>query len=96
MKKITKISSYMKILKDEGLSIGEPYIKHIEGKIWELRPKDDRIFFVAFENNNFLLLHFFTKKTNKTPPKEIEQAKRNLADIEERGVKSDELDECTF
>jgi len=29
-------------------------------------------------------LHHFTKKTNKTPPGEIEQAKRNLADYLER------------
>lgn len=81
-----KISDFIQVLSEKGLEIGEPYIKHIDGKIWELRPKNDRIFFVAYENNSFLLLHFFTKKTNKTPKNEIEQAKRNLADIKERGI----------
>jgi phage-related protein len=30
------------------------------------------------------LLHHFVKKTNKTPPREIEQAKRNKKDFLER------------
>lgn len=83
--KSQKINDFIQILSEKGLQIGEPYIKYIDSGIWELRPKDDRIFFVSFENNSFLLLHYFTKKTNKTPRKEIEQAKKNLADIKERG-----------
>lgn len=35
---------------------------------------------------NFVLLHRFMKKTQKTPAREIEQAKRELADLIERGV----------
>lgn len=35
---------------------------------------------------NFVLLHCFMKKTQKTPAREIEQAKRELADLIERGV----------
>ena len=36
-------------------------------------------------NNGFVLLHHFVKKTQKTPKREIEQAKRELADWIERG-----------
>ena len=35
-------------------------------------------------NNRYIITHGFTKKTQKTPPREIEQAKRELADFKER------------
>mgnify|MGYP000614733014 FL=1 len=34
----------MKILRNYGTLAGEPYMKHLEGDIWELRPIRDRIF----------------------------------------------------
>jgi len=37
-----------------------------------------------YKGKFYILLHHFTKKTNKTPPQEIKQAKRNLADYIER------------
>ena len=45
--KLNKILDYMNVLKEHGKSAGVPYMKHIEGEIWELRPLRDRIFFVA-------------------------------------------------
>lgn len=66
--------------------MGEPYVKHLEGEIWELRPLRDRILFVAWDGKNFILLHHFVKKTQKTPRKEIEKAKKEFSDIKERGI----------
>lgn len=87
--KVKKIQDYMKMLMYYGTQAGEPYIKHIEGEIWELRPLRDRIFFVAWVNDSFVLLHHFMKKTQKTPSKEIEKAKRELADLKERGFNNE-------
>ena len=84
--KLKKIQDYIKILWNYGTLAGEPYMKHIEGDIWELRPIRDRILFVAWHEGSFVLLHHFMKKTVKTPPREIEQARRELADLKERGV----------
>lgn len=82
--KFNKINEYILILCEVGLSAGEPYIKHIEGNIWELRPLADRIFFAGWERNRFILLHHIVKKTQKTPKREIEIAKRRLEEaIEE-------------
>ena len=41
-------------------------------------------------NGSYVLLHHFIKKTQKTPSKEIEKAKRELADLLERGVDYEE------
>lgn len=55
--KLSKIQEYMNILRQYGTLAGEPYIKHLDGNIWELRPIRDRILFVAWHNGSFVLLH---------------------------------------
>lgn len=85
--KLNKIREYIKVLSEYGTQAGEPYIKHLDGDIWELRPLRDRILFVGWANGCYILLHQFMKKTQKTPPREIEKAKRELADLIERGEK---------
>lgn len=84
--KANKINDYIEVLSQYGTRVGEPYIKHLDGDIWELRPLRDRILFVAWHNGSFVLLHQFMKKTQKTPAREIEKAKRELEDLIERGV----------
>lgn len=88
--KSRKIQEYLNALREYGLQLKEPYIKHIDGDIWELRPLSDRFFFVGWTGGSFVILHYFVKKTQKTPLREIEQAKRELADLKERGVSEDE------
>lgn len=76
--KLTKILEYVKYLRKYGLQIGEPYIKHLKGDIWELRPLRNRILFVAWQNNSFFLLHHFVKKSQKTPVSEIKKAEKEF------------------
>ncbi len=83
--KLQKIYEYIGILADNGTRAGKPYTKHIDEDIWELRPISDRIFyFYHAPDGCFVLLHYFQKKTPKTPKKEIEQAKRNRDSYIER------------
>lgn len=77
---------YIDLLSEYGLKLGEPYIKKIEDDIWELRPMRDRILFASWYNNKFILLNFFMKKTNKTPKREIDKAKRLFKDYKKRSV----------
>lgn len=88
--KLNKIRDYIKILGEYGTQAGEPYLKHLDGEIWELRPLRDRILFVGWVNGDFVLLHQFMKKTQKTPAKEIEKAKREFRDLLERSAAHDE------
>ena len=83
--KLKKIQDCINALKYYGTLAGEPYMKHLEDEIWELRPSSDRILFVAWHNGSDVLLHYFIKKTQKTPRREIEKAKRELKDLIERG-----------
>ena len=76
--KLKKITEYMRVLREYGTMAGEPYVKHIDDDIWELRPTNDRIFFFSRKDGVFVMLHHFVKKTRKTPKREIEKAKQNL------------------
>ena len=79
-----KILAYMLALRQYGTRIGQPIVKHIDGSIWELRPLANRIFFFYWKDNKFVLLHHFIKKTQKTPPREIEAARAKMKDFIER------------
>ena len=79
-----KILTYLRALESFGTRLGEPQVKHIDGSLWELRPLAHRIFFFYWQDDKFVLLHHFVKKSQKTPPKEIEMATHNLKDFLER------------
>ena len=79
-----KMVAYIDMLEEYGTRIGEPVTKHLDGEIWELRPLKNRVLYAYVENDTFVILHHFVKKTQKTPKKEIEKAKRNLQDYWER------------
>lgn len=88
--KLNKINDYIELLSQHGTRAGQPYIKHLDAEIWELRPLRNRILFVAWLDGSFVLLHHFVKKTQKTPRREIEKAKRELQDLKERGLRDEE------
>ena len=77
---LVKIRDYIRILSIHGKGAGEPYIKHIKNDIWELRPIKNRIIFAGWNENRFILLHHFVKKTGPTPREEINTALRRLED----------------
>ena len=88
--KLNKIDYYLQALREHGTRVGDPFVKHIDKEIWELRPLRDRFFFFSWQDDKIILLHHYVKKTRKTPLKEIWQAKSNLKDFIERSAKDDE------
>lgn len=81
---LKQIIFYIELLQKSGTRAGEPYVKHIEKELWELRPGGRRILFFAWKNNKIVLLHQFRKVTRKTPPREIDKAKREITDWKAR------------
>jgi len=81
--RLHKIQDYIKALREHGKSMGQPYMKPLGVDIWELRPNSDRILFAAWLGDGFVLLHHFVKRSQKTPQRELDQAKRNFARFKE-------------
>ena len=65
--------------------VREPYIKHIENRIWEmrLRGRDGiaRALYVTATGRRVVILRVFTKKTQKTPRREIELARQRAKEV---------------
>jgi len=82
----------IELLQKYGNELRKPYVKQLKGKenrdLFELRIKFSndivRIFYFTYLNHRYVLLHGFIKKTMKTPSKEIEKAKRYMADYKRR------------
>ena len=73
-------SLYIELLQQNGTHLNENITKHLEDGIWELRPGNNRVFYFSFQDDVFVLLHQFRKKSQKTPKREIEKAKRERDD----------------
>ena len=62
-------------LEEDGIvALDNYYIKHFIGKIWEIKfRKNNRMFYVIFDNDNIYILHACKKQKNKT--EEIDKKK---------------------
>lgn len=53
----------------------EPYVKHLEGKLWEMRMKGKdgiaRSLYITATGRRVVVLRTFAKQTQKTPRREI-------------------------
>ncbi len=75
-----KIQYCLDRLEVQGTRGGSKFTKQIEGKLWELRPDDHRIFFFGWNGKHMMLLHIFRKESQKTPPREIAIAEKRMED----------------
>lgn len=73
-------SLYIELLQQNGTHMNAEITKHLDDGIWELRPGNNRIFYFFCQNDTYVLLHQFRKKSQKTPKREIEKAKAELND----------------
>ena len=74
------------LLREFGLSLGMPHAKHINGKLWELRPGANRFFYFAYVGRRFVILHAYRKQSQKTPPQELALAEHRLAEVLTGGI----------
>lgn len=75
-----KAARSIQLLEEFGTGLREPNSKPLGDGIFELRvsaqKNEARILYFFFHEGKVVLTHGFVKKTQKTPPGEIERAKR--------------------
>lgn len=76
-----KVAVIFRLLEEFGLKLGMPHARRIEGRLWELRPGQNRLFYFSFTENRFVILHGFRKKSNQTPKKEIAIALARMREL---------------
>jgi phage-related protein len=66
-------------------SLPRDSVKHLEGKLWELRisGRDGiaRAIYVTAATRRVVVLRVFVKKTQKTPPRELEIARQRAKEV---------------
>ena len=75
-----------RLIASEGLqNVREPYVKHLEGRLWEMRMKGRdgiaRAAYVTAAGRRVVVVRVFGKKTRKTPRGEIEMALKRAEDV---------------
>ena len=74
-----RFARIVELIEMHGLErVGGPYVKHLEGKLWEMRMKGRdgiaRSLYVTAAGRRVIVLRTFVKKTRKAPRREIELA----------------------
>ena len=75
--KYNKIDQYIEILRKYGIAAGGPFIKRLDGEIWELRPLRDRILSFVRHNDSFILIKLFYEKHAKDTEKRDRESKEH-------------------
>ena len=87
--KLVQVSRW---LEESGFTLGPPWLKKLDDEIWEVRVRLDdkclRVLFYQPSRGTIVLLLAFSKKTEKTPRRELQTARgRMMRYWERRGRK---------
>ena len=77
----------VELIQSHGLErVREPYVKHLEGPLWEMRMKGKsgiaRAVYVTTVPKKIIIVHVFAKKTQTTPRREIMAALKRAKEIQ--------------
>ena len=83
-----KVFGRLELLEEHGPAPGMPFSRHLDDGIFELRTVQGsditRVLYFFVAGGEIVLTHGFVKKTQKTPAREIERAKRMREDWRSR------------
>lgn len=85
-----KLFRLLELLEEKGNTLREPYSKSLDDGIFEIRAKQGSnitcVLYFFYIGNKIILTNGFIKKSQKTPPSEIDLAKKYRAEYEKRLV----------
>ncbi len=83
-----KLLHLITLIEKYGLTaLREPYVKHLQGKLWEMRVKTKsglgRGIYCTITGRRVVVLRYFIKKSDKTPKREMALAFERMETMEE-------------
>lgn len=80
-----RYAQYTATMVEEGANLGMPHSRAMGDSLFELRLKGKegigRVFYCTVVGRRIIMLHSFVKKTQKTPHRELEIARRRMKEI---------------
>ena len=76
----------LEMVENVGLeALREPHVKHLDGKLWELRVRAEegiaRAIYVTAAQRRVVVLHVFAKKSRKTPRRALATARERMKQV---------------
>ena len=73
----------LEVVENVGLeALRAPHVKHLEGKLWELRVKTEegiaRGIYLTASERRLVVLHVFVKKSRRTPKRALATARERM------------------
>lgn len=76
----------LEMIEEFGPALGKPHTAPMGNGLFEIRAKGKegigRAFFCAVKGQEIVILHSFVKRTQRTPMKELEKARRRLKELD--------------
>ena len=74
-----RLARIAELIEEKGLErMGEPHVRHVEGRLWEMRLQGrsgiSRALYVTAAVRRVVIVRVFMKRTEKTPRREIDLA----------------------
>lgn len=82
VKERAKIFAYLSELEAEGPKLRRPMADYLGNGIYELRPKDNRVFYFFYLREYVVLLHAIRKKTDKIPQVDLTICQKRKRQVE--------------
>ncbi|OGM15909.1 hypothetical protein A2V56_04805 [Candidatus Woesebacteria bacterium RBG_19FT_COMBO_42_9] len=76
-KERTKVFEYILLFEEYGFELDNRYLKKVTKNIWELRPKNIRLFFIK-RATNYLIVHAMYKKSQKITKKTLKLLEKRI------------------
>ena len=85
-----RLAHIARLIEETGLErVGEPHVKHLDGRLWEMRLTGrsgiSRALYVVATGRRAVIVRAFIKKTQKTPRREIDLALARARAVERGG-----------
>jgi len=82
---VARFIRYAERMEVYGPDLGMPHTRAMGGGLFELRIKAAegiaRVFYCTVVDRRIVFLHQFVKKSDKTPPKELDTARRRMKEV---------------
>jgi phage-related protein len=81
-----RFSRFVVLIESQGLEkMREPHVKHLEGRLWEMRliGRDGiaRAIYVTASGMRVVVVRAFVKKTQRTPHRELDLARQRAREV---------------
>lgn len=85
LKEQAKVYAYIRELKKQGNNLRRPMADYLKSGIYELRPKDNRVFYFFYLHDSVVLVHAIKKRTSEVPENELRLCFKRKDEVESGG-----------